>query len=209
MVFEALVWKTSPGACEVDPPVSGSGPWSTTVTRSQPRAVSSSARFAPTMPAPMITTRGVVDMTALPTAGRSRGWGCSTERDVLEAGVEQPGGQVAGERRADQDGEPVLAEREQHDPGQAEGGLRAAPGGKRPRVQVDRAALGQHLAGAGAADPQPDPLRGDVDGGATDRAQLLAQLVLQQVRCGAGAGEQPLVGAEPDQPPVRRRRPGV
>src|SRR3954469_4587573 len=62
MVFDGLTWKTSPGACEVEPPVSGSGPWSTTVTRSTPRAVSSSARLAPTTPAPMMTTRGEVDM---------------------------------------------------------------------------------------------------------------------------------------------------
>src|SRR3954451_8670212 len=73
MVFEALVWKTSPGACEVDPPVSGRGPWSTTVTRSQPRAVSSSARLAPTIPAPMMTTRGVVGIALLLTAGRAGG----------------------------------------------------------------------------------------------------------------------------------------
>ena len=62
IVLEELVWKTSPGACEVEPPVSGSGPWSTTVMRSHPRSVSSSARLAPTIPAPMMTTRGVVDM---------------------------------------------------------------------------------------------------------------------------------------------------
>src|SRR3712207_5293010 len=66
MVLEALVWKTSPGACEVEPPVSGRGPWSTTVTRSQPRAVSSSARLAPTIPAPTTTTRGVVDIALAP-----------------------------------------------------------------------------------------------------------------------------------------------
>src|SRR3712207_838261 len=67
MVLEALVWKTSPGACDVEPPVSGRGPWSTTVTRSQPRAVSSSARLAPTIPAPMMTTRGVVGIALLLT----------------------------------------------------------------------------------------------------------------------------------------------
>src|SRR4028118_2210195 len=66
MVLEALVWKTSPGACDVEPPVSGRGPWSTTVTRSQPRAVTSSARLAPTIPAPMMTTRGVVDVALAP-----------------------------------------------------------------------------------------------------------------------------------------------
>src|SRR4051794_16369455 len=58
MVLEELVWKTRPGACELEPPVAGSGPWSTTVTSVQPRAETSSARAAPTTPAPMITTRG-------------------------------------------------------------------------------------------------------------------------------------------------------
>lgn len=59
IVREGLVWKTSPGAWEVDPPVSGMEPWSRTVTSAQPRRVSSSARLAPTIPAPMTTTRGV------------------------------------------------------------------------------------------------------------------------------------------------------
>src|SRR3954463_9944885 len=58
MVLEELAWKTRPGACEDDPPVAGSGPWSTTVTSVQPRAEISSARAAPTTPAPMMTTRG-------------------------------------------------------------------------------------------------------------------------------------------------------
>src|ERR671921_1864864 len=102
MVFEALVWKTSPGACEVEPPVSGRGPWSTTVTRSQPRTVSSSARLAPTIPAPMMTTRGVVDIALLltcrwirglpTTGGRSAGGG-----GELESRVQQPVGEIAGE----------------------------------------------------------------------------------------------------------------
>ena len=65
IVREALVWNTRPGAWDVEPPVSGSGPWSRTVTSVQPRSVSSSARFAPTIPAPMTTTRGVVLMASL------------------------------------------------------------------------------------------------------------------------------------------------
>src|SRR5919107_6090445 len=78
MVFDGLTWNTSPGACEVEPPVSGRGPWSTTVTRSQPRVVSSSARLAPTIPAPMMTTRGVLDIALLLTCrliwGPPTGW---------------------------------------------------------------------------------------------------------------------------------------
>src|SRR5689334_7239213 len=58
MVFEGFVWKTRPGACEEEPPVAGRRPWSTTVTSVQPRAEISSARAAPTTPAPMMTTRG-------------------------------------------------------------------------------------------------------------------------------------------------------
>ena len=38
IVRDALCWKTSPGACEVEPPVSNSGPWSTT-TMSLPAAL--------------------------------------------------------------------------------------------------------------------------------------------------------------------------
>src|SRR5436190_2038717 len=58
MVLDGLAWNTSPGACEEDPPAAGSDPWSTTVTSVHPRSDSSSARAAPTTPAPMITTRG-------------------------------------------------------------------------------------------------------------------------------------------------------
>ena len=106
IVFDGLTWNTSPGAWEVEPPVSGSGPWSTTVTRSMPRSVSSSARLVPTTPAPMITTRGVVDMVLLVSLtgggiGRSGSVG-SAGGAVLGRGVEQPVGQVAGERRAHQ-----------------------------------------------------------------------------------------------------------
>src|ERR687894_2431774 len=153
MVLEAFVWKTSPGACEVEPPVSGGGPWSTTVTRSQPRAVSSSARLAPTIPAPMMTTRGVLDIAFAPDvpvdpgtadAGRSavRGGG------ELEGRVEQPVGQVAGEGRPDEEDHVVarVGEGQQHDAGLAERRLRAAPPAEDPRVQVDRAALGQDVA---------------------------------------------------------------
>ena len=60
MVFEALVWKMIPGAWLVDPPVLKRRPCSTTVTSDQPRNPSSSASEHPTMPAPMITTRGVL-----------------------------------------------------------------------------------------------------------------------------------------------------
>src|SRR5687768_14161639 len=65
MVLEGLAWNTSPGAWDVEPPGAGKGPWSTTVTSVQPRAESSSARAAPTTPAPMITTRAPV-MPLLP-----------------------------------------------------------------------------------------------------------------------------------------------
>lgn len=57
IVFEEFVWNTRPGACDVDPPGKAIGPCSTTVMFFQPRETSSSATLAPTMPAPMITTR--------------------------------------------------------------------------------------------------------------------------------------------------------
>ena len=58
IVFEGLIWKTRPGACEVEPPGRLSGPCSMTVMSDHPRDTSSSARFVPTMPAPMMTVRG-------------------------------------------------------------------------------------------------------------------------------------------------------
>ena len=39
IVRELLSWKTRPGACEVEPPVSQSGPWSTSTTSVQPSRV--------------------------------------------------------------------------------------------------------------------------------------------------------------------------
>ena len=62
IVLDPLVWKTSPGACDVEPPAANSGPWSRTVTSVQPRMTSSSASEQPTIPAPMITTRGALVM---------------------------------------------------------------------------------------------------------------------------------------------------
>ena len=57
IVRDALCWKTSPGACEVEPPVWNSGPWSTTTISSQPRSARWWATPAPAMPAPTTTTR--------------------------------------------------------------------------------------------------------------------------------------------------------
>ena len=36
IVREPFVWKTRPGACDVEPPVSNSGPWSITSTSVTP-----------------------------------------------------------------------------------------------------------------------------------------------------------------------------
>ena len=69
IVFDAFVWKMIPGAWLVEPPVLNSPPCSTTVTSVQPRRTSSSAREQPTMPAPMITTRGVRAMVAVRIRG--------------------------------------------------------------------------------------------------------------------------------------------
>src|SRR5688572_29964731 len=59
MVLEPLVWNTRPGAWEVEPPAANNGPCSMTTTSDQPRRTSSSASEQPTMPAPMIATRGL------------------------------------------------------------------------------------------------------------------------------------------------------
>ena len=62
MDFEGLVWKTRPGAWDVEPPGIFRGPWSRTVMLFQPRVTSSSARFVPTIPAPIMTMLGVEAM---------------------------------------------------------------------------------------------------------------------------------------------------
>src|SRR3712207_4443863 len=68
MVLDGLVWKTSPGACEVEPPASKSGPWSTTTTSLHPSPVRCSAALQPTMPAPMITTLALSSTLGPPSA---------------------------------------------------------------------------------------------------------------------------------------------
>src|SRR5215212_9802551 len=65
--FDGFVWKIRPGACDVEPPAAHSRPCSTTTTFVQPRSVSSSASPVPTIPAPMITTRG--DAIVPPVSG--------------------------------------------------------------------------------------------------------------------------------------------
>src|SRR3954453_22649302 len=87
MVLDGFVWNTSPGACELEPPARCSGPCSRTVTFLQPRAANSSARLAPTIPAPMMTTRGVGLMRQ-----------CSFKWPDGTTGVEQDTG-VGGETR--------------------------------------------------------------------------------------------------------------
>src|SRR6476661_4085855 len=81
MDLEGLVWKTSPGACEVEPPGMLRGPWSRTVMLFQPRVTSSSARLVPTMPAPIMTMRGDDSKGVSPAALRvmSAGGGCLPE----------------------------------------------------------------------------------------------------------------------------------
>jgi hypothetical protein len=69
IVFDALVWKMIPGAWLLDPPVLNSRPCSTTVTSDQPRSTSSSAIEHPTMPAPMMTTRGFPAMVPVRIRG--------------------------------------------------------------------------------------------------------------------------------------------
>lgn len=56
--FDGFEENTSPGACEVEPPGMPKGPCSMTSVFVQPNCASSSARLAPTMPAPMMMTRG-------------------------------------------------------------------------------------------------------------------------------------------------------
>src|SRR3954452_9318896 len=58
IVCDGLSWNTSPGACDVEPPVSHSGPWSTTTMSDQPSSARWRATLAPAIPAPPTTTPG-------------------------------------------------------------------------------------------------------------------------------------------------------
>src|ERR1700754_4851449 len=96
MVFDGLVWKTRPGACEEEPPVAGRGPWSTTVTSVQPRAEISSASAAPTTPAPMMTTRGPAiaqppNLRPVQLLCAQRDSGCATQCARRRGGVSRGG----------------------------------------------------------------------------------------------------------------------
>ena len=140
-----------------------------TVTRVTPRAVSSSARFAPTMPAPMITTRGEVDIPCswCPLGGLLRG-GSGRDQPAVRYSVAASSsqrGQVSGERRAHHDlvaGARVV-EGHQHDAGLAEQRLGCGAAAEHPRVQVERAAAGEQVAHVLAAQQQGGALCGDVD----------------------------------------------
>src|SRR6476659_7878485 len=93
IVFEPFVWNTSPGAWLDEPPAAQRVPWSTTVTSVQPRAVSSSARFAPTIPAPMIATLGpATSALALQGCGRVPAEPADTLRSERAGPAAQPAG---------------------------------------------------------------------------------------------------------------------
>ncbi len=64
IVREPFVWKTSPGAWEVEPPVSKSGPWSRTRTSVAPSSARWWAALVPTMPAPTMTVSARSRITA-------------------------------------------------------------------------------------------------------------------------------------------------
>src|SRR5256885_7247659 len=56
MVRELLIENTSPGACDVEPPVSAEAARSSTITSEHPSSARCSAIADPTIPAPTITT---------------------------------------------------------------------------------------------------------------------------------------------------------
>src|SRR5215210_6071558 len=91
IVLDGLVWNMSPGACEVDPPASKSGPWSKTTTSRQPSRLKCSATLQPTMPAPTITTR------ALPSIHHSRTLQAGREREDFDPAAQRsPYGHLRG-----------------------------------------------------------------------------------------------------------------
>ena len=103
---------------------------------------------------------------------------------------------------------PASVEGQQHDPGQAERGLRGAPAAEHPWVQVDRAPPGQHVthvlrrAAAGLVRWAETSTTAPPDRPTASRSP-----VLELLRGLAGAGDQPLVGSQPDRPCRVGRRP--
>ena len=65
---DGLSWKTSPGACDVEPPVSHNGPWSMITRSVQPSRARWWTTLAPTMPAPTITARALDGRVSLVAA---------------------------------------------------------------------------------------------------------------------------------------------
>jgi hypothetical protein len=72
IVRDGLCWKTRPGACDVEPPVWNSGPWSTTTTSCQPRSARWWATLAPAIPAPTITARALAGTAWVTRPGSPR-----------------------------------------------------------------------------------------------------------------------------------------
>src|SRR5919106_2084537 len=117
---------------------------------------------------------------------------------VFAAGVLQPHPQVMGERAGDVDVEGGAARRVvvhevDQDRGLGEQALSAAAGGKGPRVEVQRAAFGQHVARARAGEPKRDAGVGYIGDRAVDIGNGVAKGADEPAHFVRWAGQQPLV----------------
>jgi D-inositol-3-phosphate glycosyltransferase len=119
--------------------------------------------------------------------------------DVFRRRVEQPVRQIAGEGGTDQYPEsgPRFVPGDQDDLRAAQRRLGAASGAEGARMQVERAAVGQQVAGAGARDEERGALGGDVGDGDGFVPSGPADPALQIPPAGARAHQQPFVRAQP------------
>ena len=157
----------------------------------------------------MLSRRSYLDR---PNHGAGSGDGSWRRQPELQGRVEQPVGQVAGERRPDEHGELAgSSPASSTTPAEPERGLRAGPGPKTRGAGRSRSPW-RGRRGVAAPQPQADPLRGDVRRGAAERRDgAPAASSSWRLELAAFADHQPLVGPEPDdgRPTRRRRHPGV
>ena len=122
---------------------------------------------------------------------------------VLAAGVLQPHPQVMGERAGDVDVEGgaarlVVVDQVDQDGGLGEQALCAAADREPPRMEVERAPFGQHVARARAGDAKRDAGVGHIGDRAVDIGKGVAQGADEAARLLRRAGQQLLIGAEPE-----------
>src|SRR3989442_14530838 len=98
MVRELLIETTSPGACDVEPPVSAEAARSSTITSEHPSSARCSASADPTIPAPTITTWAESFIPPAIDSSRVRGCGGGGHHVVGPGHAGQLRDEMAGHR---------------------------------------------------------------------------------------------------------------